>query len=219
MTPSRPPVWISLIKQPETDYKLEVSTLTAIRYWEETLGPIVRPSNGAVGPVFVLVKDNGEAYLAEVCRLLEDAGIDTLDWPPHWPDLHLREHFWDIMFRSIWHCQAVCQQFSILSCGISSFLTHYPVLIYIDIQPAFFPDWDLYIYLFFLRDNLLYLKAEKLPKNLHHWARVLVITSAGRRAVWCSCVSGQGDFAAMKLKHPEKVKCSDSFLNFFQCVL
>ncbi len=36
-------------------YRLDNGTLTAIRYRDEILGPIVRPYTGAVGPGFLLV--------------------------------------------------------------------------------------------------------------------------------------------------------------------
>ncbi len=39
-------------------YRLDNGTLTSIRYWDEILGPIVRPYAGAVGPGFLLVHDN-----------------------------------------------------------------------------------------------------------------------------------------------------------------
>ncbi|KAJ8361323.1 hypothetical protein SKAU_G00178480 [Synaphobranchus kaupii] len=45
-------------------------TLTAVRYWDEILRPIVRPYAGAVGPGFLLVQDNARPHCvrSEVCR-------------------------------------------------------------------------------------------------------------------------------------------------------
>ena len=40
-------------------YRLENGSLTAIRYRDEILEPMVRPYVGAVGPGFLLMHDNG----------------------------------------------------------------------------------------------------------------------------------------------------------------
>ncbi len=51
-------VWGGISMEGRTDlYRLDNGTLTAIRYWDEILGPIVRPYAGAVGPGFLLVHD------------------------------------------------------------------------------------------------------------------------------------------------------------------
>ena len=74
-------------------------TLTAIRYRDEILRPIMRPYAGAVGPGFLLMHDNARSHVAEVCQqFLHNEGIDAMDWPARSPDLNPIEH---IMFRSI----------------------------------------------------------------------------------------------------------------------
>uniref|UniRef100_A0A3B3T048 Ig-like domain-containing protein n=1 Tax=Paramormyrops kingsleyae TaxID=1676925 RepID=A0A3B3T048_9TELE len=76
-----------------TKETLDNSTLTAIRYRDEILGPIVRPYAGAVGPGFLLVHDNAQPYVARVCRqFLKHEGIDTIDRPPRLHDLNPIEH-------------------------------------------------------------------------------------------------------------------------------
>ncbi|KAI3362575.1 hypothetical protein L3Q82_001609 [Scortum barcoo] len=77
-------------------------SLTAIRYQDEILRPLVRPYAGAVGPGFLLMQDNARPHVAGVCQqFLQDEGIDAMDWPARSPDLNPIEHIWDIMSRSI----------------------------------------------------------------------------------------------------------------------
>uniref|UniRef100_A0A8C7RN94 Transposase Tc1-like domain-containing protein n=1 Tax=Oncorhynchus mykiss TaxID=8022 RepID=A0A8C7RN94_ONCMY len=81
--------------------------LTAIRYRDEILRPLVRPYAGAVGPGFLLMQDNARPHVAGVCQqFLQEEGIDAMDWPARSPDLNPIEHIWDIMSRSI-HQQTV----------------------------------------------------------------------------------------------------------------
>lgn len=110
-------VWGGISLEGRTDlYRLDNGTLTAIRYRDEILGPIVRTYAGAVGPGFLLVHDNARPHVARVCRqFLEDEGIDTIDWPPRSPDLNPIEHLWDIMFRSIRRRQVAPQTVQELS--------------------------------------------------------------------------------------------------------
>ncbi|MCJ8738611.1 hypothetical protein PDJAM_G00037760 [Pangasius djambal] len=74
-------VWGGISMEGRTDlYRLDNGTLTAIRYRDEILGPIVRPYAGAVGPGFLLVHYNARAHVGKVCRqFLEDEGIDTIE--------------------------------------------------------------------------------------------------------------------------------------------
>ncbi|CAJ0924595.1 unnamed protein product [Ranitomeya imitator] len=77
-------------------------SLTAIRYRDEILRPLVRPYAGAVGPGFLLMQDNARPHVAGVCQqFLQDEGSEAMDWPARSPDLNQIEHIWDIMFRTI----------------------------------------------------------------------------------------------------------------------
>ncbi|KAI3361912.1 hypothetical protein L3Q82_012182, partial [Scortum barcoo] len=85
-------------------------SLTAIRYRDEILRPLVRPYAGAVGPGFLLMQDNARPHVAGVCQqFLQDEGIDAMDWPARSPDLNPIEHIWDIMSRSIHQCHIAPQ--------------------------------------------------------------------------------------------------------------
>ena len=81
---------------------LDRGSLTAIMYRDEILRPLVRPYAGAVGPGFLLIQDNARPHVAGVCQqVLQEEGIDAMDWPARSPDLNPIEHIWDIMSRSI----------------------------------------------------------------------------------------------------------------------
>ncbi|KAI4872921.1 hypothetical protein NFI96_005299 [Prochilodus magdalenae] len=86
--------WVGISLEGCTDlYRLDNGTLTAIRYQDEILGPVVRPYAGAVGPGFLLVHNNAQPHVVRVCRqFLESEGIDTIDWPTGSPDLYPIEH-------------------------------------------------------------------------------------------------------------------------------
>ncbi|KAI4874784.1 hypothetical protein NFI96_001621 [Prochilodus magdalenae] len=77
-------------------------SLTAIRYRDEILRPLVSPYAGAVGPGFLLMQDNARPRVAGVCQqFLQDEGIEAMDWPARSPDLNPIEHIWDSMSRFI----------------------------------------------------------------------------------------------------------------------
>uniref|UniRef100_A0AAR2JQW1 Transposase Tc1-like domain-containing protein n=1 Tax=Pygocentrus nattereri TaxID=42514 RepID=A0AAR2JQW1_PYGNA len=79
-------------------------SLTAIRYRDEILRPLVRPYADVVGPGFLLMQDNARPHVAGVCQqFLQDEGIEAMDWPARSPDLNPIEHIWDIMSRYIHH--------------------------------------------------------------------------------------------------------------------
>ncbi|KAL6457486.1 hypothetical protein MHYP_G00344490 [Metynnis hypsauchen] len=85
-------------------------SMTAIRYRDEILRPLVRPYAGAVGPGFLLMQDDARPHVAGVCQqFLQDEGIEAMDWPARSPDLNPIEHIWDIMSRSIHQCHVAPQ--------------------------------------------------------------------------------------------------------------
>ncbi|KAL0151962.1 hypothetical protein M9458_052738 [Cirrhinus mrigala] len=96
-------VWGSISLEGHTAlHVLARGSLTAIRYRDEILRPLVRPYAGAVGPGFLLMQDNARPHVAGVWQqFLQDESIDAMDWPARSPDLNPIEHIWDIMSRSI----------------------------------------------------------------------------------------------------------------------
>ncbi len=60
---------------------IDGGTLTAVRYRDEVVEPVVRPFAGALGQDFVLMHDNARSHTARVVQAyLEQEGIDVMEW-------------------------------------------------------------------------------------------------------------------------------------------
>ena len=77
-------------------------TLTAARYRNEILDPIVRPFAGAIGNNFILMQDNPRPHTARLSMdYLYHQGIEWMNWPARWPDLNPIEHVSGYLYRQI----------------------------------------------------------------------------------------------------------------------
>ena len=96
-------VWGGICLSGRTDlYVFDQGTLTAMRYRDDILAPIVRPFAGAVGDNFILMQDNARPHTARlVTDYLNQEGIEVMDWPARSPDLNPIEHVWDYIYRRI----------------------------------------------------------------------------------------------------------------------
>lgn len=83
-------------------YRVGGGSLTALRYRDEIVDPIVRPYLGAMGNNSVFVQDNARCHTAHVVRdYFEQEAIDVMDWPARSPDLNCIEHVWDMVYRQV----------------------------------------------------------------------------------------------------------------------
>ncbi|GFU26190.1 transposable element Tcb2 transposase [Trichonephila clavipes] len=83
-------------------YIIRDGPLTARRYRDEILRPIVVPYAAAIGDDFILMDDN---YRPHRANLVEDflfkEGIVRMEWPACSPDINPIEHVWDALGRPV----------------------------------------------------------------------------------------------------------------------
>ncbi|GFX45083.1 transposable element Tcb1 transposase [Trichonephila clavipes] len=83
-------VWAGISFGYRTDLHIfKRGSVTAVRYRDEVLEPIVRLYAAAVGPTFLLMDDNAHSHRADIVDdYLESQGIARMVWPAYSPDLN-----------------------------------------------------------------------------------------------------------------------------------
>ncbi|GFT92766.1 transposable element Tcb2 transposase [Trichonephila clavipes] len=81
-------------------YNIRDGPLTARRYRDEILIPIVVPYAAAIGDDLILMDDNCRPHRANLVEdFLFEEGIVRMEWPACSPDMNPIEHVWDALGR------------------------------------------------------------------------------------------------------------------------
>ncbi|GFV08112.1 transposable element Tcb1 transposase [Trichonephila clavipes] len=83
-------------------YIIRDGPLTARRYRDEILRPIVVPYAAAIGDDFILIDDNSRPHRTNLVEnFLFEEGIARMEWTACSPDMNPIEHVWDALGRRV----------------------------------------------------------------------------------------------------------------------
>lgn len=89
-------VWGAISTRHRTQLVIAEGNLTAQRYIDQILRPVLLPFLAANNDVATFQQDNARPHAARLTRnFLQDNNVDVMPWPPYSPDLSPIEHLWD----------------------------------------------------------------------------------------------------------------------------